>query len=111
MRGNTIMTKDQEGKKRHLNKKEDLNIDRGLELMLQAGRKPSKKKTFQYKKILKILNRSFYINFEMLIEKTMQKHSRENAHASSSFNFRNINFYNVFLRRIYNWLAGKRLSK
>lgn len=66
--GDTVVTEDQEGKKRNLNKSE-LRINRGFELMLRQHNrreKPSEPKTFQIRfgKMLSLLKREIHINFD-----------------------------------------------
>jgi hypothetical protein len=66
MPGNTIMTKDQEGKKSKLNNNE-LQINRGVELLLRNRRKrESKPKTFQVKfgKMISLFRREFHFFIE-----------------------------------------------
>ena len=66
MPGNTIMTKDQEGKKSKLNNNE-LQINRGVELLLRNRRKrESKPKTFQVKfgKMISLFKREFHFFIE-----------------------------------------------
>ena len=74
MPGNIIMTKDQEGGKRKLNNNE-LQINRGVELLLRNRRKREQKpKTFQVKfgKMISLLRREFhfYIEFHLDVRKT-----------------------------------------
>ena len=105
------MIKDQDDERNNLNSLSDLKIDRGLELMLLKGRsnQPSiDQKTFQYEKKISLFNRIFYLNFELISEKIMQRNKREESNARSNTNNRNTGFYNVFLRRISNWLARQR---
>lgn len=66
--GDTVVTEDQEGKKRNLNKSE-LRINRGFELMLRQHNrreKPSEPKTFQIRfgKMLSLFKREIHIGFE-----------------------------------------------
>ena len=73
MPGNTVMTKDQEGKKSKLNNNE-LQINRGVELLLRNRRKREPKpKTFQVKfgKMISLLRREFhfYIEFHLDVRK------------------------------------------
>ena len=66
MPGNTVMTKDQEGKKSKLNNNE-LQINRGVELLLRNRRKrESKPKTFQVKfgKMISLFRREFHFFIE-----------------------------------------------
>jgi hypothetical protein len=63
------MTKGQEEEKNNLNKSVDLKIDRGLDLILRAGRKPlTNKKTFQFNKVLKFLHKTYSIKIEVDIK-------------------------------------------
>ena len=69
------MTEDQEDAKKHLNKNEPLEINRGVELLLRNRRKkPDKPKTFQVKfgKLISLWNREivFHINVYLDIRKT-----------------------------------------
>lgn len=73
MHGNIIMTNDQEGEKRKLNKSEP-QINRGVELLLRNRRKKSERpKTFQLKfgKMISLLRREFhfFIDFHFDIRK------------------------------------------
>mgnify|MGYP000990717030 CR=1 FL=1 len=73
MLGDTIMTKDQEGEKSKLNKNE-LQINRGVELLLRNRRRRSEKpKTFQVKfgKMISLFRREFhfFIDFHFDIRK------------------------------------------
>lgn len=73
MLGDTIMTKDQEGEKNKLNKNE-LQINRGVELLLRNRRRRSEKpKTFQVKfgKMISLFRREFhfFIDFHFDIRK------------------------------------------
>jgi hypothetical protein len=66
MPGDTIMTKDQEGEKRKLNKSEP-QINRGVELLLRNRRRKSlKPKTFQVKfgKMISLFQREFHFFVE-----------------------------------------------
>lgn len=102
------MTKDQDDERNSLNSFNDLKIDRGLELMLRKGRieQPNlNQKSFQYEKKITFNNRIFYFNFELISEKIIQENEKEKFNARSNTNNRNTRFYNVFLRRIRNWLA------
>ena len=66
MHGNIIMTNDQEGEKRKLNKSEP-QINRGVELLLRNRRKKSERpKTFQVKfgKMISLLRREFHFFIE-----------------------------------------------
>jgi hypothetical protein len=67
------MTKDQEGEKSNLNKSDDLQINRGFELMLRHNRRdsPSKPKIFSYNfgKMISLFNREILINFSLDITK------------------------------------------
>jgi hypothetical protein len=66
MHGNTVMTNDQEGEKRKLNKSEP-QINRGVELLLRNRRKKSERpKTFQVKfgKMISLLRREFHFFIE-----------------------------------------------
>jgi hypothetical protein len=67
MLGDMIMTNDQEGKKRKLNKSEP-QINRGVELLLRNRRKKSPKpKTFQVKfgKMISLFRREFHFFIEV----------------------------------------------
>jgi len=67
MLGDMIMTNDQEGKKRKLNKSEP-QINRGVELLLRNRRKKSlKPKTFQVKfgKMISLFRREFHFFIEV----------------------------------------------
>ncbi len=73
MLGDTIMTKGQEGEKSKLNKNE-LQINRGVELLLRNRRRRSEKpKTFQVKfgKMISLFRREFhfFIDFHFDIRK------------------------------------------
>lgn len=66
MLGDTIMTKGQEGEKSKLNKNE-LQINRGVELLLRNRRRRSEKpKTFQVKfgKMISLFRREFHFFIE-----------------------------------------------
>lgn len=66
MPGNIVMTKDQEDGKRKLNNNE-LQINRGVELLLRNRRKrDSKPKTFQMKfgKMISLFQREFHFYIE-----------------------------------------------
>jgi hypothetical protein len=66
MPGDIIMTNDQEGEKRKLNKSEP-QINRGVELLLRNRRKRSSKpKTFQVKfgKMISLFRREFHFFIE-----------------------------------------------
>ena len=49
MRGDIVMTEDQEDEKKDLNKDKPLEINKGVELLLRNRRKKPKPKTFQVK--------------------------------------------------------------
>ncbi len=73
MPGDIVMTRDQEGGKRKLNNNE-LQINRGVELILRNRRKKeSKPKTFQVKfgKMISLFRREFhfFIEFHLDIKK------------------------------------------
>jgi hypothetical protein len=66
MPGDTIMTEDQEGEKRKLNKSEP-QINRGVELLLRNRRRKSlQPKTFQVKfgKMISLFRREFHFFIE-----------------------------------------------
>lgn len=66
MHGNTVMTDDQEGERRKLNKSEP-QINRGVELLLRnKRRRESKPKTFQVKfgKMISLFRREFHFFIE-----------------------------------------------
>ena len=66
MPGDIIMTNDQEGEKRKLNKSEP-QINRGVELLLRnRSRKSSQPKTFQVKfgKMISLFRREFHFFIE-----------------------------------------------
>ena len=74
MPGGTVVTEDQEGVKKDLNKDKP-EINRGVELLLRNRRKkPDKPKTFQVKfgKLISLWNREivFHINVYLDIRKT-----------------------------------------
>ena len=73
MHGGTVVTEDQAGEKRTLNKDKP-KLNRGVELLLRnRRRKPDPPKTFQVKfgKLIAILNREiiFHFNFYLDIRK------------------------------------------
>ena len=73
MPGCTVVTEDQEGVKKDLNKDKP-EINRGVELLLRNRRKkPDKPKTFQVKfgKLISLWNREivFHLNFYLDIRK------------------------------------------
>ncbi len=73
MPGGTVVTEDQEGVKKDLNKDKP-EINRGVELLLRNRRKkPDKPKTFQVKfgKLISLWNREivFHLNFYLDIRK------------------------------------------
>ena len=66
MPGDIIMTEDQEGERRKLNKSEP-QINRGVELLLRnRGRKSSQPKTFQVRfgKMISLFRREFHFFIE-----------------------------------------------
>jgi hypothetical protein len=70
MRGNTVMIDDQDDAKSKLNKNE-LQINRGVELLLRNRRKKSEKpKTFQMKfgKMISLLRREIHFQFEIHLD-------------------------------------------
>ena len=74
MRGGIVVTEDQEGGKKTLNKDKP-EINRGVELLLRNRRKkPDKPKTFQVKfgKLVSLWNREivFHLNVYLDIRKT-----------------------------------------
>ena len=74
MRGGIVVTEDQEGEKKTLNKDKP-EINRGVELLLRNRRKnPERSKTFQVKfgKLVSLWNREivFHINVYLDIRKT-----------------------------------------
>ena len=65
------MTEDQEDAKETLNKKEPLEINRGVELLLRNRRKkPEKPKTFQVKfgKLIALWNREIVFHFNFYLD-------------------------------------------
>ncbi len=74
MRGGIVVTEDQEGEKKTLNKDKP-EINRGVELLLRNRRKkPERSKTFQVKfgKLVSLWNREivFHLNVYLDIRKT-----------------------------------------
>ena len=78
MQGDTVVTKDQEGEKRPLNKSKGdeppLKMNRGVELLLRNKRRVQKPKTFQVKfgNMVSFFNREieFYLDFHLDIKKS-----------------------------------------
>ena len=72
MHGGTVVTEDQAGEKRTLNKDKP-EINRGVELLLRRRRKPEKPKTFQVKfgNMISFFKREivFHFNFYLDIRK------------------------------------------
>jgi hypothetical protein len=73
MRKNIIMTKEKEGAKNKLNNSDDLQINRGFELMLRHNsrrEKPSEPKTFQLRfgKMLSLLKREIHFQIDFLFD-------------------------------------------
>ncbi len=72
MHGGIVVTENQEGEKRTLNKDKP-HINRGVELLLRNRRKPEKPKTFQVKfgNLIALWNREiiFHFNFYLDIRK------------------------------------------
>lgn len=69
MQKNIVMRKNLEGEKRKLNNYQDLQINRGFELMLRHSNrreKPSKPKTFQFSfgKMLSLLKREIHFQID-----------------------------------------------
>jgi len=70
MPGNIVMIEDQEEEKNKLNKNE-LQINRGVELLLRNRRKKSEKpKTFQMKfgKMISLFYREIHFQFELYLD-------------------------------------------
>jgi hypothetical protein len=70
---NTTMTKEREGEKRKLNNFEDLQINRGFELMLRHNsreEKPSVPKAFQFRfgKMLSLLRREIHFQIDFFFD-------------------------------------------
>jgi hypothetical protein len=67
------MTKEKEGEKRKLNNSQDLQINRGFELMLRhnsRGGNPSKPKAFQFRfgKMLSLLKREIHFQIDFFFD-------------------------------------------
>ena len=65
------MTENQEEEKKDLNKREPLEINRGVELLLRNRRKkPDKPKTFQVKfgKLISLWNREIVFHFNVYLD-------------------------------------------
>ncbi len=78
MHGNIIMTKNQEGKRKDLNKS-DPHINRGFELLLRKRRKkPQRPKTFELRfgKMVSLFKREIHFNLEFSLD-IMKINSRE----------------------------------
>ena len=70
MRGGIVVTEDQEGGKKTLNKDKP-EINRGVELLLRNRRKkPDKPKTFQVKfgKLISLWNREIVFHFNVYLD-------------------------------------------
>jgi len=70
---NTTMTKEKEGERRKLNNSEDLQINRGFELMLRNNdrrEKPSVLKAFQFRfgKMLSLLRREIHFQIDFFFD-------------------------------------------
>jgi hypothetical protein len=70
---NITMTKEREGEKRKLNNSDDLQINRGFELMLRHNsrrEKPSVPKTFQFRfgKMLSLLKREIHFQIDFFFD-------------------------------------------
>ena len=71
MRRGIVMTEDQEGVKKDLNKDKPLEINRGVELLLRNRRKkPEASKTFQVKfgKLISLWNREIVFHFNVYLD-------------------------------------------
>lgn len=73
MRKNTSMTKDPEDEKSKLNNYQDLQINRGFELMLRYNsrrEKPSEPKAFQFRfgKMLSLLKREIHFQIDFFFD-------------------------------------------
>jgi hypothetical protein len=73
MQKNIVMINDQDDEKRKLNNSQDLQINRGFELMLRHNsrrEKPSKPKVFQFRfgKVLSLLKREMHFQFEFFLD-------------------------------------------
>jgi hypothetical protein len=67
------MTKEKEGEKRKLNNSDDLQINRGFELMLRHNsrrEKPSAPKTFQFRfgKMLSLFSREIHFQIDFFFD-------------------------------------------
>ena len=70
MRGGIVVTEDQEGEKKTLNKDKP-EINRGVELLLRNRRKkPERSKTFQVKfgKLVSLWNREIVFHFNVYLD-------------------------------------------
>lgn len=81
MLGDIKVTKDQAGDQKDLNRRNDLSINRGIELMLRNYKKeekPSEPKTFEFcfGKMLSLLNREMHFRIELSFDYRKSK-SRE----------------------------------
>jgi hypothetical protein len=70
---NITMTKEKEGGKRKLNNSDDLQINRGFELMLRHSNrreKPSEPKSFQFRfgKMLSLLKREIHFQIDLFFD-------------------------------------------
>jgi hypothetical protein len=73
MQKNTVMINDQDDEKRKLNNSQDLQINRGFELMLRHNsrrEKSSEPKAFQFRfgKMLSLLKREMHFQFEFFLD-------------------------------------------
>jgi hypothetical protein len=73
MQKNIVMINDQDDEKRRLNNSQDLQINRGFELMLRHNsrrEKPSEPKAFQFRfgKMLSLLKREMHFQFEFFLD-------------------------------------------
>jgi hypothetical protein len=73
MRENIVMIKNQDDEKNKLNNSQDLQINRGFELMLRHNsrrEKPSEPKTFQIRfgKMLSLFKREIHFQFEFFLD-------------------------------------------
>ena len=78
MHGDMIMIEGQEEKKSNLNKNE-LQINRGVELLLRNKRRDSQPKTFQVKfgKMISLFRREFHFNLDFHLDIKKSKRSGE----------------------------------
>ena len=69
MHGGTVVTENQEGEKRTLNKNKP-EINRGVELLLRRRKQPEKPKTFRVKfgNLIALWNREFIFHFDFYFD-------------------------------------------